>query len=88
MTIYTADDLYSELQPKIKEIIYKSHAIELDLTQVEEIDTAGVQILMLIKRDMDRAGCAMRVRELSGAVEEVFGLYRLRKSCFPEGVVA
>lgn len=46
MTIYEAESLWASLQP----VITENRPMTLDLSQVSEIDTAGVQILMAVKK--------------------------------------
>lgn len=47
LTIYTA----AELKQKLTDAFNGEHAIEIDLSQVGEIDTAGLQLLLLAKRE-------------------------------------
>ena len=48
--------------------------LEVDLSAVTEIDTAGLQLLMLLKRCAQRQGCELRLLGHSPAVLEVFEL--------------
>ncbi|WP_374563965.1 lipid asymmetry maintenance protein MlaB [Ideonella sp.] len=48
--------------------------LELDLSDVTEIDTAGLQLLMLLKRTAVRQGQALRLIGCSPAVSEVLEL--------------
>lgn len=48
--------------------------LELDLSAVTEIDTAGLQLLMLLKRTAVRQGHELRLIGHSPAVLEVFDL--------------
>ncbi|WP_338521933.1 STAS domain-containing protein [Pseudomonas batumici] len=70
MTIYTAAQLYAELAPFLE----RASALEIDLSQVTEIDGAGLQLLMLAKRETLRTGVALQLRGHSPAVLEVFEL--------------
>jgi anti-anti-sigma factor len=54
-----------------------SQGLEVDLAQVEEIDSAGLQILMLLKREADATGKALQLVNHSRAVVEVFELLDL-----------
>ncbi|MFB0934437.1 MAG: STAS domain-containing protein [Propionivibrio sp.] len=52
MTIYNALDQKQELLDALS----SSDDVELDLSQVGEIDTAGLQLLILMKKEAQRAG--------------------------------
>jgi len=51
--------------------------LELDLSKVTELDTAGVQLLLLTKQTADATGKVLRLVEQSLAVREVFELLHL-----------
>ncbi|MDB6052200.1 MAG: anti-sigma factor antagonist [Pseudomonas sp.] len=70
MTIYTAAELATQLMP----FLAPSSELEIDLSQVTEIDSSGVQLLMLAKREAQQSGCPMRLVEHSQAVLETFEL--------------
>jgi len=73
MTIYSA----AELKPALLEALGQSGEIEIDLSSVSEMDTSGVQLLMLMKREAVAAGKAMTLSGHSPAVLEVFELLGL-----------
>ena len=52
LTIYTAADSKAALLPLIQPTL----ALELDLSQVDEIDCAGLQLLLLAGREAKRLG--------------------------------
>ena len=54
-TIYTAQALHSEFQAAIA----SGAVIHLDLSELAEIDTAGLQLFLLLQRE-----CALQTREL------------------------
>lgn len=70
MTIYRA----AELKPVVLNALHKHSTLELDLSGVTEIDTAGVQILVLAKQAAQAAGSILRLCAHSPAVLEVFEL--------------
>jgi len=70
MTIYTAAQLYAELTP----FLTLGSPLQIDLSQVTEIDGAGLQLLMLAKRETLRTGAALQLSGHSPAVLEVFEL--------------
>ena len=67
LTIYHALDLKQSLCNAIKE----HGALELDLSQVGEIDTAGLQLLIFAKREAALAGKEIRITAHSRAVQEL-----------------
>lgn len=73
MTIYTA----AELKPALLGALGRSDAIEIDLAGVSELDTSGVQLLMLMKREAVAAGKDLKLSGHSPAVLEVFDLLEL-----------
>ncbi len=49
MTVYCASELKSAL---LLEVAAGHNSLELDLSQVQEFDTAGLQLLLLLNREM------------------------------------
>lgn len=54
-----------------------SQGLELDLSRVEEMDSAGLQVLMLLKREADASSKTLQLINHSRAVVEVFELLDL-----------
>ena len=52
LTIYHA----LEQKPALLDALAATDELELDLAQVEEIDSAGLQLLILLKKEAQRAG--------------------------------
>jgi anti-sigma B factor antagonist len=73
MTIYNAADF----KPALLDALAQSDDIELDLSAVSELDTSGVQLLMLMKREAVGAGKSLKLSGHSPAVLEVFELLGL-----------
>ena len=67
MTIYTAQEIKNQLCSMTLEM----NDIEIDLSRVTEIDTAGIQILILIKREAVKKNRNLRLMAHSQAVIEV-----------------
>lgn len=69
------DDLtiYHALEQKqiLLDALASSGELELNLSQVTEIDTAGLQLLILIKKEAMRAGKCVRIVAHSQAVSSV-----------------
>ena len=70
MTIYRAAELKALLLGAVEE----QAGVDLDLSQVSEIDTAGVQLLMLAKQAAGRRGRLFQLHSHSPAVLEAFEL--------------
>jgi anti-sigma B factor antagonist len=73
MTIYEAAALYQALLASLAEC----DTLELDLTQVTELDTAGFQQLYLLRREALIAGKSMRIGAHSAATRDVLDLCRM-----------
>lgn len=73
LTIYRAAELKQTLLAAVAE-----HAeLEVDLSQVSEFDSAGLQLLLLAKREAGAAGRTLRLVDHSPAVVEVLDLFDL-----------
>jgi anti-sigma B factor antagonist len=57
--------------------IRDGEALEVDLSSVTEIDSAGVQLLMLLRSAAQERACEVRLTGPSPAVREVFDLLDL-----------
>ena len=57
MTIYQA----AQQKQRLLDALASAHQIELDLSRVPEIDTAGLQLLILLKREAAARGTAVRI---------------------------
>ena len=64
LTIYHA----AELKARLLEALHSCDELELDLLQVGEIDSAGLQLLILLKREAQRAGKRVAIVAHSQAV--------------------
>ncbi len=73
MSIYTAAGMKDTLLQKLA----KCQVMELDLSQVTELDTAGFQLLVLLKREAERNETPLLIKNHSSAVQDVFGLYHV-----------
>ncbi len=69
LTIYVA----AERKPEILAVLADSEN-EINLSGVTEIDGAGLQLLILAKREAMTAGKVLRLTEHSSAVQEVLDL--------------
>lgn len=73
MNIYHAMDLKAALLKSIDE----AEAVDLDLSGVSEFDSAGLQLLLLARKECGRAGKKLRLTAKSAPVESVTGLFNL-----------
>lgn len=73
LTIYRA----AELKAQLLEALEGAGALEVDLSGVTEIDSAGVQLLLLARRHAQSLGRELTLRAPSAAVLEVFELLDL-----------
>lgn len=73
MNIYRAE----ELKRALLEPLQNGASLEVNLSGVTELDTAGLQLLLLAKRTAQKLQCQLRLVGHSGAVLEVFDLLNL-----------
>lgn len=73
LNIYRA----AELKELLLTPLYQGLSLEVDLSAVAEIDTAGVQLLLLAKRTAREHACELRLVAHSPAVVDVFELLDL-----------
>lgn len=74
LTIYRA----AELKPVLLGALANgARQAEFDLSAVEEVDTAGVQLLLLALREAQARGIGLSLGAPSAAVRDAFGLLAL-----------
>ena len=73
MTIYRAADL----KVLVLEALRKTRVLEIDLSGVIELDTAGLQVLMLAKQTATAEQRELRLLQHSPAVVEIFEMLDL-----------
>lgn len=73
MTIYTALEMKAQLLPHLD----KLKELEVDLSQVTEIDSAGLQLLILLKRETMAREAVLRLTAHSASVTEVIDTLNL-----------
>jgi anti-sigma B factor antagonist len=67
----------SDLKTSLLAVLVQAAEVELDLAEVSEIDSAGVQLLIALKKEAVSRGCALRLTNHSAAVFQLFELYNL-----------
>ncbi|BDC83624.1 STAS domain-containing protein [Aeromonas hydrophila] len=73
MTIYTAAELKQALTP----LLYRQQELELDLSQVSEMDSAGLQLLLAAKKMALLGGYPLHLVMHSHAVLDALELCQL-----------
>ncbi|HTY04679.1 MAG TPA: STAS domain-containing protein [Rhodocyclaceae bacterium] len=73
LTIYSAVDM----KRRLLAAVHGPRTVELDLSRVAEMDTAGFQILVLAKRESQRLGRELHIVAHSPAVREVLESYNM-----------
>lgn len=67
----------AELKPSLLGLLAEAERIELDLSGVERMDSAGCQLLMLVKREASAAGKTLAIVAHSPAVQSLIEFYNL-----------
>ncbi|RTL32471.1 MAG: anti-sigma factor antagonist, partial [Rhodocyclaceae bacterium] len=67
----------AELKPALIELLGEAERIELDLSGVERMDSAGCQLLMLVKREASAACKTLAIVAHSPAVQSLIEFYNL-----------
>lgn len=73
MTIYAAAELHGRLLAALDDC----SALRIDLAAIEEIDSAGLQLLILARQHAAAAGKPLGLAALSRPVRELLELYDL-----------
>ena len=73
MTIYQA----GEIKRKFVSVLADCREIELDLAHVSDLDSAGLQLLCLLKREATALGKPLRIAAHSPAVIDVIERFNL-----------
>lgn len=67
----------AELKLSLLGLLAEAERIELDLSGVERMDSAGCQLLMLVKREASAAGKTLAIVAHSPAVQSLIEFYNL-----------
>lgn len=76
LSIYSASPLFSE---HVRDLDFSSSLL-IDLSGVEEMDTAGMQILLMLLARADKVGKGCEVLSTSPAVDRYLDLFNLQES--------
>jgi anti-anti-sigma factor len=74
MTIYSA----AEYKLRLLEQFAQCNELELDLSGVEDMDSAGLQILLMLKHEAETTGRQLRLINHSQAVFEILELLNMQ----------
>lgn len=79
MTLMEGLDIYRalELKQRLTSAILENDEIELDLTQVDQIDTTGLQLLIFARREASRAHKRLSIVAQSAPVQEAIDFCNL-----------
>ena len=78
MTIFNA----TELKENLIDNLAACSELEIDLSQVSEMDTTGLQLLLLIYKEASLLNKSLRLTAYSPSVAAVFDLYSIDKEGF------
>lgn len=70
LNIYSA----AQIKAQLLQAVADAESVELDLLKVEELDTAGLQVLVLAKREATRCGHRLAIVAHSDEVQETLDL--------------
>ncbi len=73
MNIYAAAELKSQLAA----LLGQAPEVELNLSEVNEFDSAGMQLLLGLKREAAQTGKPLRFTQPSTSVKDVIAIYNL-----------
>lgn len=74
MVVYKAQALKESLLPALG----NAAGLQLDMSGVTELDTAGLQLLILLKREADEAKKTIKLKNCSVPAMEVFRLCNIQ----------
>jgi len=84
LTIFTA----TEMKPALLAMLYADNDVEINLANIMDIDAAGLQLLILLKREAARIGKSLRYVMHSNAVLDLIELANLTSSFGDQIVLA
>lgn len=73
----------SEAKGPLLEALECSPEVEYDLSGLSELDSSGVQLLLLLKREASAQGRRCHLTHANDTVSEVLGLLGLSELCDP-----
>ncbi|WP_444995675.1 STAS domain-containing protein [Aliikangiella sp. IMCC44359] len=75
MSIYSAKSIYQEL----KGLLSFEDRLLLDLNNVTEFDSAGIQLMLLLQRESEKCNVSIEIEKKSIVVDDLFKLFNIEK---------
>ena len=73
-TIYEAANLHAQL---LNDNAGFNKTVQLNLEQVSELDTAGVQLLLMLQREISQLGGTLKLQASNEYVDQVLNVFHL-----------
>ncbi len=77
LTIYTAQEYAQTIIASFEDMDTANKNLEIDMTDVEEIDTSGLQLLAAMEKERVDNGCTMQIISASDVVNEALEVSQL-----------
>lgn len=75
MSIYSAKSIYQELEG----LLNFEDKLLLDLNHVTELDSAGIQLMLLLQRESEKHNASIEIEKKSVVVNDLFKLFNIEK---------
>ena len=76
LTIYTAADSKANLMS----MLHDCENIDIDLSQIDTLDSAGVQILLMAKREAEACNKQLKLKQLSDSARDTITVLNLSQA--------
>lgn len=73
-TIYEVEEYKDKLKKSSSTMCSKNKKVELDLSEINEIDTCGLQLLATLAKQAKNKGCQMKFMSVSETAKEAISL--------------
>lgn len=84
LTVFAAAEVRAALLAALDETLDETASLVLDLSDVEELDTAGLQLLLLVRREAAARGVGVRCQDPSPDVLATLDLVGLTTALTPK----
>ncbi len=74
LSIYSVKSIYEEIKISLS---YKNKLL-LDLYHITEMDSAGLQLILLIQREFKKYNMPIEIEKQSSAVSDLFKLFNIK----------
>ena len=79
LCVHRAGELHQDLTQQVRAALRERQVLEVDLSAVTELDSAGVQLLLHAKQTLSRQGAKLHLLRHSEAVVQTFDLLGLAR---------